>query len=88
MKQFGQVVLLGITTEPLNIPYLPFIIKELSFHGSVSSNIEEGQATLDFAAANGVRPLVEEFPMNEEGIATAVERLQSGKIRYRAVLKV
>jgi D-arabinose 1-dehydrogenase-like Zn-dependent alcohol dehydrogenase len=88
MKQFGQVVLLGITTEPLNIPYLPFLLQELSFHGSVSSTNAEVQATLDFAAANGVKPLLEEFPMTEEGIATAVEKLASGKMRYRGVLKV
>lgn len=88
MNQFGQVILLGITTEPLNIPYLPFLLQELSFHGSVSSTTAEVQETLDFAAANGVKPLLEEFPMNEEGIAAAIDKLASGKIRYRGVLKV
>lgn len=88
MKQFGQVILLGITTDPLNIPYLPFLLQELSFHGSVSSTYAEVQETLEFAARNGVKPLLEEFPTSEEGIASAIDKLASGKIRYRGVLKV
>lgn len=88
MKQFSQIVLLDVTTEPLNIPHLPFLLQELSFHGSVSSTYAEVQETLEFAARNGVKPLLEEFPMSEEGIAAAIDRLASGRIRYRGVLKV
>jgi D-arabinose 1-dehydrogenase-like Zn-dependent alcohol dehydrogenase len=41
---------------------------------------------LKFASENGVRPIVEEFPMTEDGVAQAIEKLVSGKIRYRGVL--
>ena len=43
---------------------------------------------LAFAAQHDVKPLIEEFNMDEEGMAAAIAKLQSGKIRYRAVLKV
>ena len=42
---------------------------------------------LAFAAQYDVKTLIEEFNMDEEGVAKAIEKLQSGKIRYRAVLK-
>ena len=41
---------------------------------------------LDFSARTGVRPLVEEFPMTVDGITEAFSKLDSGKLRYRAVL--
>ncbi len=43
---------------------------------------------LAFAARHGVKPVIEEFSLDEEGVAKAIEKLQSGKIRYRAVLRV
>lgn len=43
---------------------------------------------LTFAAVNDIKPLVEEFKMDEAGFAEAVKKLEDGKIRYRAVLHV
>jgi D-arabinose 1-dehydrogenase-like Zn-dependent alcohol dehydrogenase len=43
---------------------------------------------LDFAAQHGVKPLIEEFAMDEEGVAEAIAKLKSGNLRYRAVLKL
>lgn len=40
---------------------------------------------LDFCAKKGIRPWIEEFPLNERGLNEAFDRLESGKIRYRAV---
>jgi D-arabinose 1-dehydrogenase-like Zn-dependent alcohol dehydrogenase len=41
---------------------------------------------LEFAAKHNIKPLVEEFPMSAEGLKQAFAALDSGKIRYRAVL--
>jgi alcohol dehydrogenase (NADP+) len=41
---------------------------------------------LEFAAKNNIKPWVEEFPMSVEGLKQALEALDSGRIRYRAVL--
>ena len=43
---------------------------------------------LKFASETGVRPIVEEFPMTEEGVAQAIDKLVTGKVRYRGVLNV
>lgn len=40
-----------------------------------------------FAAAHGVRPMIEELPMTEENINAAMDRLKRGDVRYRFVLK-
>lgn len=88
MAPFGQILLLGITTEPLHMPYLSVLGKEISIHGACTSKPSEFDAMIDFASKQGVRPIVEEFPMTEEGAAKAVSKLSDGSIRYRAVLVV
>lgn len=41
---------------------------------------------LDFAARHGIKSIVEELPMTVEGITEAFDKLDAGKLRYRAVL--
>jgi len=40
---------------------------------------------LEFAAKHNIHPWVEEFPMTEEGLNKAFDRLESGEMRYRAI---
>ncbi len=44
------------------------------------------EAMLAFAARNQVNPIIEKFPLTKAGVEEAVERLQSGRMRYRGVL--
>ena len=46
----------------------------------------DSEDTLRFAAANGVRPMIEVFPL--ERAADAYDQMISGKVRFRAVLKM
>jgi alcohol dehydrogenase (NADP+) len=41
---------------------------------------------LNFAARHGIEPWIEEFPMSADGLTRALMALDSGKMRYRAVL--
>ena len=86
MAPFGHIIMLGLTTEPLVLPFLPIMLKELSVHGALTSKPSEFDAMLEFASKNNVRPLIEEFPMTEEGAAKAFGKLVDGSIRYRGVL--
>ena len=43
---------------------------------------------LAFAAEHDIKPVVEVFPMTKDGAEKAIERLNSGKLRYRAVLAI
>jgi D-arabinose 1-dehydrogenase-like Zn-dependent alcohol dehydrogenase len=86
MAPFSHIILLGLTTVPLTLPYLPIMLKEISIHGALTSTPAEFDAMLDFASKNNVKPIVEEFPMTEQGTANAIAKLVDGSIRYRGVL--
>jgi D-arabinose 1-dehydrogenase-like Zn-dependent alcohol dehydrogenase len=86
MAPFGHIILLGLTSEPLTLPYLPLMLKEISIHGALSSKPSEFDAMLEFASRHNIAPIIEEFPMTEEGAARAIAKLKDGSIRYRGVL--
>lgn len=88
MNPFGQIILLGLTTEDLVFPTLPLMLKEISVRPGLTSRPEEVDEMLAFATEKGVRPIVEEFPMSAEGASQAVEKLMNGTVRYRGVLSV
>ena len=54
--------------------------------GWPSGTAKDSQDALKFAAANGVRPMIETFPL--ERAADAYEHMISGKVRFRSVLKI
>ena len=41
---------------------------------------------LAFAAHNHIHPTIEKFEFSEKGFAEALEKINSGKLRYRGVL--
>jgi D-arabinose 1-dehydrogenase-like Zn-dependent alcohol dehydrogenase len=86
MNAHSHILCCGLTQDNLVLPYFPLMLKQISIHGCLTSTPGEIAYMLDFAAEKGVRPIVEEFPMTEEGATHAIEKLVTGKIRYRGVL--
>lgn len=86
MKPFGKIYPLTVTDEDLVIPFLPVLIKEISFVGSCTSTPNSVEKMLEFAARHGIKPVLEEFPFTVEGISTALKKLSNGEMRYRGVL--
>jgi D-arabinose 1-dehydrogenase-like Zn-dependent alcohol dehydrogenase len=82
----SHIILNQLTTDDMVIPYLSLILKEISIHSMLTATPEQVDTMLQFAADNGVHPITEEFPMNEDGVAQAIDKLLTGKIRYRGVL--
>jgi D-arabinose 1-dehydrogenase-like Zn-dependent alcohol dehydrogenase len=41
---------------------------------------------LEFAAHHSIKPTIETFPLSEDGVTAAFDKLNSGSLRYRAVL--
>ena len=41
---------------------------------------------LEFAARHKIVPTIERFPLSEDGLVKAVQKLKAGSLRYRAVL--
>jgi D-arabinose 1-dehydrogenase-like Zn-dependent alcohol dehydrogenase len=72
----------------MSLPSLSMLFNGYNVHSSLVASRKSHDDMLRFAALHGIKPVVEEFKMDEEGWGKALERLHSGKVRYRAVLSV
>ncbi|KAL1696168.1 chaperonin 10-like protein [Schizophyllum commune] len=70
----------------VGLPALPINGKGLTLQGSTVAPRQVFPKMLAQVAQHGIKPIIETFPMTEAGIAQAMERVESGKMRYRAVL--
>jgi D-arabinose 1-dehydrogenase-like Zn-dependent alcohol dehydrogenase len=77
---------LSVSQDNLEIPYMGLILQGISVQGSVVAPRYLHRQMLEFAALHQIKPIVETFPMTEEGIKQAMDRLDRGEVTYRAVL--
>jgi D-arabinose 1-dehydrogenase-like Zn-dependent alcohol dehydrogenase len=82
----GRLVIVGASQEPFAVSSLQLLLVRKSIVGWPSGTSIDSEDTLKFAAANGVRPMIETFPL--ERAADAYERMISGKVRFRSVLNM
>jgi uncharacterized zinc-type alcohol dehydrogenase-like protein len=83
LRPTGRLIVVGIPTSDLKFPVGP-MLAERSVSGGSAGGPTDTALMLDFAARAGVRPLIERFPMAE--VNAALDRVRSGKVRFRAVL--
>lgn len=88
MAPKGVIYPLTVNEGTLPMPYRALTRLELRLQGSRVSPRGVCREMLAFANLHGVRPIIEEFPMSREGIEEAIEKLNSGRMRYRGVLVV
>ena len=81
----GKLVLVGASPEPFAVSSFQLLMARKSIAGWPSGTAKDSEDTLKFAAANGVRPMIETFPL--ELAADGYEHMMSGKVRFRSVLK-
>lgn len=86
MAPKGRIYPLSVSAGDLVIPYMPLILNGITVQGSLVATRAVHREMLAFAATHGVRPVIETFPMTVEGIREALDKLQKGTIKYRAVL--
>ncbi|KAK8057029.1 hypothetical protein PG996_010966 [Apiospora saccharicola] len=77
---------LSVSSGDFAIPYMPLIERGINVQGSLVAPRHLHRQMLDFAAHHRIEPIVEKFPMSEEGIKTALGKLEKGDVHYRAVL--
>lgn len=77
---------LTVAQGNLEIPYMALILQGISVQGSIVAPRSLHRQMLEFAALHQIRPIVEQFPMTEEGIKKAMDKLDRGEVYYRAVL--
>jgi D-arabinose 1-dehydrogenase-like Zn-dependent alcohol dehydrogenase len=80
----GKFIVLGAPMEPLQVNVLPMIGGRQRIQGWPSGSSIDSQDTMAFSALNGVRPMIEEFPLERADEAYA--RMMSNKARFRVVL--
>ncbi|RYP53538.1 hypothetical protein DL768_001493 [Monosporascus sp. mg162] len=87
MAPGGYIYPLSVAEGDFKIPYMGLLLNGLTVQGSVVAPRHIHKEMLEFAALHKIEPVTETFPMTEEGIKEALERLEQGKVHFRAVLK-
>lgn len=85
VRKRGTIVVLGLPSESIAINPIFLVVKHVSVVGSVVGGIQDMKDMLEMAAGHQILPVIEKYPMGE--VNTGVERVISGKVRYRVVLE-
>lgn len=80
----GELVTLGVTSDPLPISPVQLINPGLSIVGHPSGTAKDVEDTMHFAVMAGVRAWVEELPLAQA--AQGYAALEEGRAHYRTVL--
>src|SRR5260370_13199623 len=60
----GKLVIVGASPEPFAVSTLQLLFARKSILGWPSGTSKDSEDTLKFAALNGVRPMIEVFPLD------------------------
>ena len=74
----------GAVVKPMEVPAFSLIMGQKSVAGSPTGSPTAIDSMLAFSARHSIAPVVEYFPMSKAN--DALDRLRSGKARYRIVL--
>lgn len=80
----GQLVVVGASTEPIEVAPLALISGRRSIRGWPSGTSSDSEDTLRFSARSDVRARIERYPL--ERAPEGYERMMSGQARFRVVL--
>jgi uncharacterized zinc-type alcohol dehydrogenase-like protein len=81
----GRLHLVGAVLEPVPVGAFSLIMGQKSVSGSPVGSPSTAARMMAFCARHSIAPIIEKFPMSR--INDALERLRSGKARYRVVLE-
>ena len=84
LKPRSRLHMLGAVTEPLDLNLIPMMFNQLSVGSSPVGSPATIRKMLAFAARHNINPVTEHFSFDQ--VNDAMERLHSGKARYRIVL--
>jgi uncharacterized zinc-type alcohol dehydrogenase-like protein len=84
LAPLGRLHVVGAILKPMEVPAFGLIMGQKSVTGSPVGRPTALDRMLAFSARHSIAPVVEFFPMSK--VNDALERLRSGKARYRIVL--
>jgi D-arabinose 1-dehydrogenase-like Zn-dependent alcohol dehydrogenase len=88
LAPFAKIFPLTISFDAWAVPALPLVVYGYSIIGSGGAHPQSIKAMLRFVAKHGIKPVIEKFPMTQQGITEAMKKLEDGKMRYRGVVVV
>ncbi|HZX36903.1 MAG TPA: zinc-binding dehydrogenase, partial [Streptomyces sp.] len=80
----GELVVIGVTPEPLGINPVQLIMQGKIIRGHPSGTAQDVQDTMAFSALHGIRPMTEIVPLDQVG--EGYRKMMSGAARFRMVL--
>ncbi|MGV9249062.1 alcohol dehydrogenase [Streptomyces sp. NPDC003710] len=80
----GKLMVVGAAPDPIQAQTAELIFGTRTIQGHLTGTPIENEDNLAFSAANGIKPLIETFPLAEA--PKAYEHMLSGRARFRAVL--
>ncbi|MHC5023600.1 MAG: zinc-binding dehydrogenase, partial [Planctomycetota bacterium] len=84
LKPRGRLHLLGVQTEPVELPHVPMLFGQLSVSSSPVGSPGTIAKMISMCARHDIKPVTEHFPFDK--VNEALEHLEHGKPRYRVVL--
>lgn len=84
LKPRGQLVVVGASADPMQVPPFALIPGSTAVQGHASGTSQDSEDTLRFSALTGVRPTIETMPLAQA--QAAYDRMMSGDARFRMVL--
>lgn len=84
LKPGGELLSIGVSGEPLEVPLVPLIVGKRRVQGWPSGTAMDSEDTLQFAEMTGVRAMIEKYPLAK--VNEAYDRMMSGKAEFRVVL--
>lgn len=86
VERRGVIYPLSVSFDDMAFPSLPVIQSGIRIQGSLVADRGTHNRMLEFAAYHDIKPMVNEFKMDEAGIEKAFETLANGDMKYRGVL--
>jgi D-arabinose 1-dehydrogenase-like Zn-dependent alcohol dehydrogenase len=80
----GKLLLVAAALDPIPLPGVQLLGARKSVQGWPSGTSRDSEDTLNFCALHGIRPMIEEFPLDEA--QRGYERMITNKARFRVVL--
>ena len=84
IKPRGQLVVVGGSPDPMQVPPFALIPGSTAVQGHASGTSQDSEDTLRFSALTGVRPTIETLPLAEA--QAAYDKMMRGDARFRMVL--
>ena len=80
----GKFIVVGVESAPIKVTPIQLINGNRNIQGWTTGTAADSEDTLNFAELNGVRPMIEIYPLEKADEAYA--RMLSGKAEFRVVL--